>query len=241
MFPPVDFRLEVIPECGSTNAELLERRGPGFHGTALLALKQHAGAGRRGRSWWSGEGNLAMSVGFHLKGHEKLAPLIPFTAGIALRGALSRWLPSGADLRLKWPNDLYLEDLKLAGMLSQARQQGDELDLVLGIGLNLAAAPPDNPEATCLADHAEEIPGPEEFARAFLEVWRDVFEDLTDFSSLKTRWENGARIHGARLRILGEEKLVTAKGILPGGELLVLDGGKERVLASEEVSLRFVD
>jgi BirA family biotin operon repressor/biotin-[acetyl-CoA-carboxylase] ligase len=240
MFPPVVFSLEVIPECSSTNTLLLEKRGPDFHGAALLALKQSAGSGRRGRSWWSVEGNLALSVGFRFSGNPSLAPLLPFAAGIALRAALSRYLPSDADLRLKWPNDLYLEDRKVAGMLSQARQQGEGVDLVLGIGVNLKAAP-DLSEATFLGEFAEIIPGPEEFARAFLIILEQVLEDISDFPALKTRWENAARIQGAKLRILQEEKIVTAKGILPSGELLVIeDSGAERALASEEISLRFV-
>ena len=79
-FPAPDFRLRVVEECGSTNEALLEERAaPDFHGRALLALRQTAGVGRRGRGWWSGEGNLALSVALRLPEPEH-ATLLPFLA-----------------------------------------------------------------------------------------------------------------------------------------------------------------
>lgn len=240
MFPPVTFRLEIVAECASTNEELLERRGPEFHGAVLLALRQSAGRGRRGRSWWSSDGNLTLSAGFRLAASAAVAPLLPFTAGLALHETLGSYLPSGADLRLKWPNDVYLGGRKLGGMLSQARQQGDGLDLVLGIGVNLKTAPP--PEsarvpAVSLAEFAP-APTPERITRELLRVWERLLVGLRDFPSLKERWEAAALLPGSEFRVVGEEGTYRALGILPTGELEARDeAGGQRVFASEEVSL----
>lgn len=242
MFPPVSFRLRVIEECESTNEALLRDRGADFHGSVLMALRQTAGQGRRGRAWWSGPGNLALSAGFRWERGAALAPLLPFTAGLALHETISRWLDGAHDLRLKWPNDLYLHGAKLAGMLMQARQQGDAVDLAVGIGVNLRAAPP--PElapvpATSLAEHAD-APEPEVFAHAFLDVWKEHLR-VPDFTTLKTRWEKAARLEGTRLGIVGEAEEVKAVALLSSGELLVeTSAGGRRSLSSEEVSLRFV-
>lgn len=242
MFPPVSFRLRVIEECDSTNEELLRQRGPEFHGSAILALTQTAGQGRRGRSWWFGAGNLALSAAFRWESGGELAPLLPFVAGVAVHETLSRWVLGSHDLRLKWPNDVYLNGAKLAGMLVQARQKGNSVDLVLGLGVNLREAPP--PElasvpATSLAAVTDEVPEPELFAHAFLDQWEKELR-VAHFELLKEKWEKAARLQGTRLRVTGENESVTAVALLPSGELEVVTGsGARRTLASEDVSLRF--
>jgi BirA family transcriptional regulator, biotin operon repressor / biotin---[acetyl-CoA-carboxylase] ligase len=224
MFPRgVRFRLEVVDECPSTNDALLERRGsPDFHGSALLARRQTSGHGRRGRSWSTLEGNLALSFGLAVP--ESVLPWLPFACGLALFDTLAPLLPGAADLRLKWPNDLYLDGMKVAGMLSQGRQvPGRGAEVVVGIGVNLARAAYVEP------------PAPEAYARAILAMLGNVFEEYRDFPGLRADWEAAARLGEGPLWIVGEAEPVRALELLPTGELL-LDGGRR--LASEEVSLR---
>jgi BirA family biotin operon repressor/biotin-[acetyl-CoA-carboxylase] ligase len=229
MFPA--FRLEVLGACGSTNEELFARRASGrFHGHALLALRQTGGIGRRGRSWWSGEGNLALSLGLRL---ESVPPLLPFQAGLALFDTVAPYLPAGADLRLKWPNDLYLNGRKLAGLLVQVRQGAGPADIVLGIGLNLKEAPPDL-EAIALSELCE-APSPEAFAKDFLAKLEGK-----GFEGGIEEWERKARIEGAKLYLLGEEGEYAGRRLLPSGELEVEGSGGLRRLSSETVSLRFI-
>ncbi len=233
----IAFRLEVVDSCGSTNEELLaKRQEPNFHGRCLLALHQTGGRGRRGRSWWSGEGNLALSLGLHFAHPSPLIPLLPFYAGLALWKTLKPLLPN-EDLRLKWPNDLYLNGRKLAGMLTQVRQMGDASDLVLGIGLNLASAPPGE-EAVALE---ELVPAPKavDFATAYLPALASTLTQHDDFLALRTAWEEAARLEGTSLEILDENVLVSPLALLPTGELEVqMENGETRALASETVSLR---
>lgn len=229
------FRLEILSECGSTNDELFARRGePGFPGLALLALRQTAGHGRRGREWWSGEGNLALSVGFRLRAGEEVA-LLPFRAGIALAESLAEFLPASADIRLKWPNDVYVNGRKISGLLSQARQAGNEVDLVLGLGVNLRSAPP-GMEACAVSEWAAP-PLPEEFARVLLARLEAA---PSEFGRIEPAWEKHARVRGAKLTILGESGDFEGVALLPTGELEVKDSaGNLRRLSSETVSLRF--
>lgn len=229
------FRLEVLSECGSTNDELFARRHePGFAGLALLALRQTSGHGRRGREWWSGEGNLALSVGFRFRAGDEVA-LLPFRAGVALAETLSEFLPGEADIRLKWPNDVYVNGRKISGLLSQARQAGEDVDLVLGIGVNLKEAPP-GMDACALSEWVA-APTPEKFAKALLARLEGVPED---FSSLVAAWEKHARVRGASLTVVGEVGEFEGVGLLPTGELEVKDSaGGLRRLSSETVSLRF--
>lgn len=238
LFPPAHFRLELLHECGSTNEELLGRRGQAnFHGSALLALKQTAGYGRRGRDWQSPEGNLALSLALTLPVGAAPMPLLPFLAGLALIEQARRHVPEGADLRLKWPNDIYLNGKKLAGMLAQARQSLNQNDVVLGLGVNLKAAPPGLP-ATALAEFGP-APDPESFALGFLMRFEKILEAEPTFEMLRKEWERLAKLSDAPLYVVGEAKPVRAKALLDTGELLVEGESGERRLSSEEVSLRY--
>jgi BirA family transcriptional regulator, biotin operon repressor / biotin---[acetyl-CoA-carboxylase] ligase len=237
IFACPEFQLEVLPECGSTNEELLGRRDlPSFHGAALLALRQTAGYGRRGREWQSGEGNLALSFAFRLESDLPVT-ILPFVAGLALVDVLRPLLSPELDLRLKWPNDLYLEGRKLSGLIAQARQSPLGADVVLGVGVNLREAPKDL-GAVALAEFGA-TPAPESLARQLLARFRELALGLSGFRELKGRWEELARLGETDLLIVGEEGVVRGRELLETGELAVEGAdGEVRRLSSETVSLR---
>lgn len=239
LFPAVKFQLELMDECRSSQELLLWKRGePGFHGAAVLARKQTAGYGRRGREWSTGEGNLALSFGLEIPGHQHLG-LLPFVVGIALHRVAARILPEAADLRLKWPNDLYLGGKKLSGLISQVRQYAEGAEVVVGVGLNLRNAPEGMP-ATALAEFVT-APSPEEFAALFLAELEQIFtSEAADFPWVRRHWESLARLSENLLYVVGEGLGVTPLALLETGELLVREkDGRERKLSSEDVSLRF--
>lgn len=136
-------RLTSLDETGSTNADALAaaRAGdPGPHW--FVARRQRAGRGRGGRGWVSEPGNLHATL---LIGDvaPRIAAQLGFVAGLALHEAVSA--VTGLDagrLRIKWPNDLLLDGAKLAGILLEAETQGEgRLAVVIGFGVNVAAAP----------------------------------------------------------------------------------------------------
>jgi BirA family biotin operon repressor/biotin-[acetyl-CoA-carboxylase] ligase len=136
--------IEVLPEVGSTNTALLDRIRHGDPAPALLvAERQVAGRGRLGRPWSAAAGaSLTFSVGL------TMAPAdwsgLSLAVGLALAEALH------PDIGLKWPNDLWLrhEDRKLGGILIETlgglagQADGPARPVVIGIGLNIAAQPP---------------------------------------------------------------------------------------------------
>lgn len=235
MFHLPKFRLEVLPECESTNAYLwsLSPRD----GVALLAKKQTAGHGRRGNSWWSTEGNLALSLGFSLPAGSPVA-LLTFLAGIALWDEVAELTPKNADLQLKWPNDLYLHKKKLAGMITEVRQASDRLDVVMGIGLNISGAP-ENLGAISLAEILAKVPEPEALAEKISA--RISSARFSSPAELILAWEKRAFLSLAKLSITGEKGVYLPLRLLPSGELEVKneETGETKKLASEDVSLRF--
>ena len=125
----------VLDEVDSTSAEA-GRRAPAVP-TWVMARRQTAGRGRRGRAWSMPEGNFAASLAWRPPGTPADWARRSFVASLALHDALTAL--GIADLSLKWPNDVLHRGGKLAGLLLEAPVPGL---VVLGVGVNLAAVPP---------------------------------------------------------------------------------------------------
>ena len=131
---PVGVDRVVLAETDSTSLEAA-RRAPA-RPTWIMAERQTAARGRRGRSWAMPPGNFAASLVWRPSGDAASHALRSFAASLALHDALTGMGVAG--LSLKWPNDVLLDDGKLAGILLESPAPGL---LILGIGINLIAAP----------------------------------------------------------------------------------------------------
>lgn len=127
----------------STNAEALRLAESGtplpFWLTADI---QTAARGRRGRPWGAPEGNFCGSAALWAGEDAAQAALRSFTAALALAEALQDFGVPAGELSLKWPNDVLWRGGKLAGILLESSRVQGQMLLVVGIGVNLAAAPP---------------------------------------------------------------------------------------------------
>jgi BirA family biotin operon repressor/biotin-[acetyl-CoA-carboxylase] ligase len=130
------FTVEVLPEIDSTNTELMRRARAGrMEPVLLVAEHQKAGRGRLGRGWASQAGDsLTFSLGL---------PLAPSDwSGLSLAVGVSLAESLHPRLKLKWPNDIWLDDRKLAGILIETASFGEGGDArryaVVGVGINIA-------------------------------------------------------------------------------------------------------
>lgn len=130
--------VNVLPVIDSTNQYLLERLAKLKSGDACIAEYQQAGRGRRGRQWFSPFGtNLYLSMYWRLEQGPAAAIGLSLVIGIVIAEVLQRL--GAHDIRVKWPNDLYLNDKKLAGILVELTgKTGDAAQIVMGAGINLA-------------------------------------------------------------------------------------------------------
>ena len=133
--------LDVVQSTGSTNADLLARAADPYspEGQVLVAEEQTAGRGRLGRSWQSVPG-AALTFSVLLRPAAVPAARrgwLTLLAGVAVASAVRS--AGCADAVLKWPNDVLTGDRKLAGIL--AEQSPDGSAVVIGTGINVAAAP----------------------------------------------------------------------------------------------------
>ncbi|MDY1038183.1 bifunctional biotin--[acetyl-CoA-carboxylase] ligase/biotin operon repressor BirA [Lelliottia sp. CFBP8978] len=130
-------KVTVLPVIDSTNQYLLDRIPELHSGDCCVAEYQQAGRGRRGRKWFSPFGaNLYLSMFWRLEQGPAAAIGLSLVIGIVMAEVLH---DLGANhVRVKWPNDLYLKDRKLAGILVELTgKTGDAAQIVIGAGLNM--------------------------------------------------------------------------------------------------------
>lgn len=235
-------QLEIVAETGSTNAELLARLNAGepvAEGFWLIADRQTAGRGRQGRGWLDAPGNFMGSTAVSLGPRDPAPATLSFVAALATYEAVLGHLGVPRALQLKWPNDLLLGGAKLSGILLE-RAGGTA---VIGIGVNLAAAPQlqDRP-----AGHLAQMgpaPGRDSFARDLagsfdreLERWRQFGTE-----SLFARWTAAAHPVGSPLSVHASDGTRVSglfDGLEPDGALrLRLADGGTRVIHAGDVSL----
>lgn len=132
--------IRIVPETGSTNADLLSalRSGePVAEGDWLVADRQNAGRGRQGRGWHDGHGNFMGSTIVRIQPGQPPAHTLSLLTAVALFDTIHTLVPALHRLVLKWPNDLLIGDAKLSGILLEAERDA----VVIGVGVNLVSAP----------------------------------------------------------------------------------------------------
>lgn len=235
--------VEVVPETGSTNADLLARAAQLTRNTALIALRQNAGRGRAGRSWLSADGSLTFSLAWKFQRPLHALAGLPLAVGVALAETLGRL---GVLVQLKWPNDLLKDGAKLAGVLieTQAARDG-ALWAVIGVGMNLTL--PDELEAR-LARPAACAPWLAAMERdalmaALLTGLADVLGQFEQqgFAAFCARWNRLHAYQGSAVEIV-DGGVTIEQGIAAGVDdsgALLLDGAAGRVaIVAGDVSLR---
>ena len=133
--------IRVVPETGSTNADLLARLATGesvAEGDWLVADRQTGGRGRQGRRWLDAPGNFMGSTVVHVSPQDPPVASLSFVAALAVYEAVLVRLADPRELQLKWPNDVLLKGEKFSGLLLEREGAA----VVVGVGINLAVAPP---------------------------------------------------------------------------------------------------
>lgn len=239
---------EIVPETGSTNADLLARLHEGERlqeGHWLRAERQTGGRGRLGRAWESPKGNLHCSTAVNLRPADHAASSLSLIAGLAVHDCVKRSLLDHTPMLLKWPNDLLIREAKVAGILLE--RQGDAV--IVGIGINVS--------------HAPEIPGRKtthlgyENGR-FANDPQSVLDMLADhFATRLTQWRELPLSHTVlewairshrfddRLRVIdanGDVLHGSYRGITPDGGMRIQPvGGPEQIVQAGDVSLLWHD
>lgn len=234
--------LEVHPVLESTQgrAKLLAREGAP-HGYAVFAEAQGAGRGRLGRSWETPPGAAVLTtLVLRPALPASQAPLLCLAAAVATVDAIETTrTSSGAPYGIKWPNDvLSPDDRKVAGILAECEPSSDGglRHVLLGIGLNVHAAPP-LPTATCLDAVEGTVRDRTALAQGLLRAVLDEVDRLADAPDrMLDRWRAASRTLGRAVRI--GEVIGVAEAIEASGALRVRDdAGNATVVTTGDVEM----
>ena len=235
----------VIPVIDSTNQYLLERMNELPSGYACIAEYQQAGRGRRGRKWFSPFGaNLYMSMYWRLEQGPAAAMGLSLVIGIIMAEVIqSLGVPN---VRVKWPNDIYLNDRKLAGILVElVGKTGDAAQIVMGAGVNLImrteGASEINQGWINLQEAGVNIDR-NELAAQIINCLREalpIFE-RDGLASFVSRWDALDNFINRPVKLLIGEREVhgIARGIDNQGGLLLEQDGETKSWVGGEISLR---
>jgi BirA family biotin operon repressor/biotin-[acetyl-CoA-carboxylase] ligase len=236
---------ECVERIDSTNSELMRRArarqlaGP----SALQALVQDAGRGRHGRSWQAEPGAaLLLSLACDLPADAALDGL-SLALGAAAAAAIDDACGGALRVGLKWPNDLLLGERKLGGILVEATLLDARRWVVAGIGVNVAAAPPD---AAWLAQACppKRLPSLARLREALIDAWLPVLDDygqhlgaMPPFARWRTRWLARHAWQQQPVQLLrdGDDRPVAS------GRLAGVDARGALLLAQADGSVRAID
>jgi len=225
--------VEWFAELGSTNdyalslAALSDIKIPRL----IWTERQTAGRGRGGHAWWSASGALTFSllVDPQSWGLSPVQwPKISLISGIAIATALNQHVP-GQIVRVKWPNDVYVNDRKVCGILTEPTPQRQPPWLVIGIGVNVnnsfATAPPKlRQTATALCDEGARDCHAVDVLLSVLSAWEQQIQILAaEPTSLQATWQPWCWLREHRVRLTTATDVIEGqcRGIDDAGALLI--------------------
>jgi BirA family transcriptional regulator, biotin operon repressor / biotin---[acetyl-CoA-carboxylase] ligase len=233
VFPSLSSTMDIARQEALNNAP---------EGTAIIAERQTAGRGRLKRTWQTPEGNIAVSVILYPP-REHLHSLI-MLASLAVLNSLQS--VTKLKCRLKWPNDVLINDKKVCGILIETKTQVDKLDYaIFGIGINVNMKVKDYPElqstATSLAD---ELGKPVSRAKLLQQLFRELerlYLGMLSGKSLFPEWRDNLGTIGKSVRIQSGDSVYegTAESVGEDGCLILRrDDGSLMKVTIGDVSLR---
>ncbi|MFB6156077.1 MAG: biotin--[acetyl-CoA-carboxylase] ligase [Haloferacaceae archaeon] len=190
------FAVEFHDSLPSTNDRARELAAEGREDVVVVADEQTGGRGRLSREWNSPSGGVWASVLTRPRLPPAHAPLYTLAAAVAVTRA-ARGV--GVDASIKWPNDVMVDDAKLAGVLTEMEGEADRISwLIVGVGVNANVDPDSLPAgATSLRAEVGDVTRSEFLQRALT-----AFDTLTaDPDAILDAWREHAATLGRRVRV----------------------------------------
>ena len=234
----MEFDVHTYASLSSTQDYVRELAEEGLpEGTVIQALSQTKGRGRHGNAWTSPLGNLYLSVLLRPNCSADRAGQLAFVVALALSAAIEEFIASGYRKTLKWPNDLLIDNQKIAGILLETELKKESLAwLVAGIGVNVMSAPNG---AVALKDLSERPVPVHPFRDRVLDHLGRYYArwQVEGFAPIREEWL--AQAHGlgdtVRVRLPSETFSGIFADLDEAGALLVSlpEGGQRKITAGD--------
>ena len=237
-----------LESVDSTNEEIKRRIREFSKTTWIIAKRQSKGKGRNGNFWSTGAGNFSGSVILFPTVERAYFHLYGFFVGVALHNTIKKIANDGVDIRLKWPNDLMIENGKVAGILLESVQvpNSSRIGVIVGVGVNLNSAPIINADDTkrynaqCVAKFTKYKIDQLDFFSKFSDELRELgsFVAEKDLRSILNLWKPRSYDIGTTIQI-SDSKGGTNTGTFLGldeiGGLIVSDNSDTKRIYSGDV------
>jgi BirA family biotin operon repressor/biotin-[acetyl-CoA-carboxylase] ligase len=234
-------RLVYHPSLPSTMDEArreIRRGAPG--GTVVIAGEQTGGRGRRGRTWLTPAGNIALSICLY----PDVASLPYLVMIAALAAARAIEAASGLEASLKWPNDVLIGGRKVGGILIENEVKAGRACSIVGIGINTALRAAEIDEiaaiATSLEGEGREV-NRADLVRELLIEFERLYLMLPEGKTIYEAWRGRLATLGRNVDIISGDSIIrgVAESVAEDGALSVRqpDGSLTRIVAGD-VSLR---
>jgi BirA family biotin operon repressor/biotin-[acetyl-CoA-carboxylase] ligase len=234
------WRIEHFDEIDSTNAWVATKANEGApEGLVAFAEYQSAGRGRLDRTWESPRGaSLLCSILLRPDVSPDQLQLVVASVALAARAAIVRL--SGVRPALKWPNDLIVDDAKLAGLLAEIVAVDERLAVVVGIGVNLTFEGPANVSSTSLlAESGVTITAPAllDILLDELEARRERLDSVEGRAQLRDEYERALVTLGQNVRVEQHHGDIVgiARSVDETGQLIVDVNGEEMAFSVGDV------
>ncbi|MET0154604.1 MAG: biotin--[acetyl-CoA-carboxylase] ligase [Rickettsiales bacterium] len=227
-----------------TNAEAERRLAAGLTDEcAIVAEHQREGRGKGARIWISAEGCAAVTFVAREKNNAVASGLTSVIAALALCDTVRAYMPESRAkaIRVKWPNDVYANDAKLAGILSKKTLMGSGMFYVVGWGTNVATAPK-NIGATSLQTFQGDacvLPGPLALAAALRERWDYFFSAVSSEGSEKAIDAYASREYSPVGRATYAEQPVISATLRPDGALALRTPDENNIVVTDSDALNW--
>ncbi len=221
-------------------AKMLAREGAP-EGTVVIADEQTSGRGRLNRKWLSPKHNLYMSVIFRpVLGH---LPKLIMVSSLAVAKAIKT--VSGIEARIKWPNDILIDNKKVCGILVENQICRNNVDFsVIGIGLNIDLNPLTFHEIATTATSLKQKSGAKitrsEVALAILSELEKQYLNLEAGNLIYHEWRNSIETIGKKIKVISGQDILSgiAESVTEDGNLILRgDDGKLCEITSGDVTI----
>lgn len=231
-----DYHLLSFETIDSTNEEAKRiAANGGSHGAVIWAKEQTQGRGRGDRQWESLPGNLFVTVLLRPGCALSVIPQLSFVAALAAHHTIEDVLPEDAEIALKWPNDVLVNDKKVAGILLESFSVpgDDERWVAVGLGMNIESLPTDVrfPATSLIAEGVEIVSAKiilSRYVHCFVENYN--LWSRRGFSTIRRQWTQAAWALKEQVRISlpNEEIQGEFKGLDTDGGLILQLSAKEK-------------
>lgn len=246
LHPFTVYTYETVDSTNAVARRSVEMLGASADMCVHAAGSQTDGRGRRGRTWLDTDGAVMMSIVQKTRLPMEKLPILNLVSAAAVRNAMMRLVP-GAELSVKWPNDVVTSDRyeKVCGILSEAVSSDGDRYAVIGIGLNLNAAQMPQgllqPATSIFLATGKRVPLTDAINGILLEYDRQYRLFAEDPEAFLSRFAESCISLGRHVKVISADgtRYGVGEKLSPNGQLMVrYEDGVTGLVYAADVSVR---